>query len=529
MARINRYVWDRADVEIASNGHRAAAAADLAVFAAPHQPRDRRGRWTDGHGGDGGAGHPDLTRSLVTEIGLDPDTARRVQATTDRLADRYGPEIRRAEYMPAKGPDGKDMSQAVAAMDDRGVLYVNPFKLNDQVAARAVSTGHGAHGDETLEGIITHEYGHRIIQGPDQSRRAVPANTAAWETAYKSGYTGTPKQIKQDLSSYALTNQAEQEAEMFSNYLRGGSHRAPWVKAWGDTFDREFGARTDVRVAAAGPPADEGEPRWMTPGFIIPDTDQPEPPANRAATATESFEAPGQPRDRRGRWAPTGKPLAQATPGGKTPGDAAEVEANYQGVLDRARKDGTLTEAKDWYADQHDAIGTWAATKDVDPQTFAAMVAATSPRMMWETKTGRKVNLEAAAKAVDVARAYPHLSGDEAARTVASPGMLRNSLANAVDIYHGAPADTVLRGPKVRNFYNNLTYVNSTPGVTIDTHLVRAAVGDPHLGDKEVAKYTTGAAYNWTADRVRHVASRNGLSPAEAQAAIWTEWIEEAA
>jgi hypothetical protein len=247
----------------------------------------------------------------------------------------------------------------------------------------------------------------------------------------------------------------------------------------------------------------------------------------------EGFHLPGKHdqkvHGRPGRgWIPRGEPLTEKVPGGKTPGDPETVEGRYHDVLERARASGTFERGKVWYDTQHDAVGEWAASKGVEPQTFAAMVAATSPQMRWETKDGRQVNLEAAARAVDVARAYPQMPGDQAARAVAAPGMLRRSLADAIDIHNGAPPDAVLQGPKVRNFYNNLTFVDSTRGVTVDVHMARAAVGDHDLPTRQAAKLTEGAGYDWISDRVRNVADRNRLNPAAAQAVIWTQWQEEA-
>jgi hypothetical protein len=233
-----------------------------------------------------------------------------------------------------------------------------------------------------------------------------------------------------------------------------------------------------------------------------------------------------QPRRPNGEWGRGGSAAvvpALAKPG--TPEHAAE--RNLDGVLQRSKASGAYEQQKAWYHTAHDLVGQHAQAAGIPPETFAGMVAATSPRALWQSKTGRLVNIEYAEKAAEHARANPGKSGREVADSLAKPGMLRQSLASAIDVHNGKPVEQVLKGPKIRSFYNNLVDPSGTDHVTIDTHMVRAMLNDHGADDKAVAKFATGKKYSWSADRVRAIAGANNITPAEAQAAIWEQWRRE--
>lgn len=256
----------------------------------------------------------------------------------------------------------------------------------------------------------------------------------------------------------------------------------------------------------------------------------------RGAVTQEQFDAQvwldelryskAQPRRRDGRWGRGGSAAvvpALAKPG--TPEHAAE--RNLDGVLQRAKASGAYEQQKAWYHTAHDLVGQHAQAAGIAPETFAGMVAATSPRALWQSKTGRLVNIEYAEKAAAHAKANPGKSGREIADSLTKPGMLRQSLASAIEVHNGRPVEDVLKGPKIRSFYNNLVDPSGTDHVTIDTHMVRAMLNDHGADDKAVAKLATGKKYSWSADRVRAVAGANKITPAEAQAAIWEQWRRE--
>ncbi len=244
MARVNRYVWDRADVQISSNSHhQAAAAAEPDVFAAPSQPRDGQGRWTD-TGGSPTSG-ADLTAQL-TDAGLDPDTATRVANVNAAFQDRYGigfTSVRRTD------------TEGLTAQVDNDTLEVNPRLLNDTALGKAEADGYLAPGVGSVEGVLTHELGHVVLQGGRFDRRAViVADRGARKMGGGRGV----------VSRYGEKNRMEQEAELFAFYHRGGDRRPAWVVGWGDILHEELGVdRTPITAAAAGK-------RYRSPGFVLP-------------------------------------------------------------------------------------------------------------------------------------------------------------------------------------------------------------------------------------------------------------------
>lgn len=250
--------------------------------------------------------------------------------------------------------------------------------------------------------------------------------------------------------------------------------------------------------------------------------------ANQRGTKSWKFD-PEQPRDDSGRWSATGGGLDTShLTGGKAPKglDAETVRANMQGYVDRAKEGGTFEEDKVWYETAHAAIGERAATLNVDPQTFAGMVAATSPRCTWDTSTGRLLNIDFAARAVETARAFPGQSGPEVVANIkesgGSFGMMSNSLSNAIDVYNGH-TDEALTGPKVSSFNNNLVWPTSSNDVTVDGNQARAMAGAAGSDANALAK----GSYGWAADQVRAAASDEGLQPLQYQAVVWAQWRRE--
>jgi hypothetical protein len=235
-----------------------------------------------------------------------------------------------------------------------------------------------------------------------------------------------------------------------------------------------------------------------------------------------------QPRDKGGQWTHGGGGGGAAGPDLAKPGTPEHAaETNMQGVLDRSKSGGHFEQDRKWYDTAHDVVGQRAQAAGIEPATFAGMVAATSPRALWQSSTGRYVNIEFAEKAARFAKANPGKAGREVADATDAPGMLRQSLASAIDIHNGKPVEQVLKGPKIRSFYNNLVDPKGSEHVTIDTHMARAMAGDHKLDDKAVGKYTQGKNYKWASDRVRAVAKANKIPPAQAQAAIWEQWRRE--
>ncbi len=194
-----------------------------------------------------------------------------------------------------------------------------------------------------------------------------------------------------------------------------------------------------------------------------------------------------------------------------------------------------------WYAMQHDVIGQRAAAMNVDPQLYAAVVAATSPQMAWDVTRKDGVttypNLAAADKVIQISRDFPGRDPAELAQSLEHPGMLKTSLENGLRLMAGEPADKVLGGPKIRSFYNNLTFPDQTDDTTVDTHMARALANKVDLSDAaaglltDAPKLTKSGAYGkgangygWSADVIRAAAAERNVSAARMQAATWVQW-----
>ena len=92
----------------------------------------------------------------------------------------------------------------------------------------------------------------------------------------------------------------------------------------------------------------------------------------------------------------------------------------------------------------------------------------------------------------------------------------RNRL-NAWKIATGADIRTILRGPKVFNFYHNILYPDNPYYVTIDRHALSAWLGKRSM-DGRVANYAL------VANDYRRAADLLGLLPNAIQAQVWFTW-----
>lgn len=95
---------------------------------------------------------------------------------------------------------------------------------------------------------------------------------------------------------------------------------------------------------------------------------------------------------------------------------------------------------------------------------------------------------------------------------------------------------TVLNGPKVRSFYNNIIDPYHSMDATIDTHMLMAMTAsreytDPETGvvgrmpkDKVEWLASSPGAYQMMNDIIAAAAKERGLKPHEMQAAVWVHW-----
>ena len=249
MAANDRYRWRRDDITVLARD--TAAHADLVALAveALHLP-GKHSQKSHGHGARGqevSAAEADITDGL-TGLGMDATTAARVQNVNAAFQERYGVGVTKVALTPADDP-------TMVAQIHGYTLQVNPKLVNDTVLGKAEAIGFLAPGEGSVEGLITHELGHVVLQGGNFDRRAV---IIADKGARKMGGG------KAEVSDYARRNRMEQEASLFAHYHRGGAARAPWVVGWGDILHEEMGVDRTPIVAAAD------EPRYVSPGFVLP-------------------------------------------------------------------------------------------------------------------------------------------------------------------------------------------------------------------------------------------------------------------
>lgn len=207
-----------------------------------------------------------------------------------------------------------------------------------------------------------------------------------------------------------------------------------------------------------------------------------------------------------------------------------EASANLQGYMDRAKSEPTFEADRDWYSTRNEQVSGWAKAAGVDVPTYVGALAATSPLCPWESKNGIMMNKNLADKAIAMAQANPDVDPKEFAKSLDAPGMLKSSLSNAMTVVQGN-TEQALSGPKVRSFFNNIVNPQGND-VTMDTWMARALAGKPDLQDEKQLKQLVGggsmskpnqAKYSWGADLVRGIATKEGMTPNQAQAVIWTQ------
>lgn len=159
-----------------------------------------------------------------------------------------------------------------------------------------------------------------------------------------------------------------------------------------------------------------------------------------------------------------------------------------------------------WYANAKQIARTRAKSAHIDYPTYAAVVAATSPATQWDAPgKGTWPNLDSADRAI---RHWRH----EAWEGEPYPGMLGVSLAKASAILDGAdPADVL--GPKTVAFWHAL--MGDLEHVVLDRWALRA-IGQRDSTPRE-PKYSELAAH------YHQAATIAGVSPAQLQAATWTQ------
>lgn len=168
---------------------------------------------------------------------------------------------------------------------------------------------------------------------------------------------------------------------------------------------------------------------------------------------------------------------------------------------------GQLQRGLDWYATARQWVRFQSMHTPYDTRQVAAVVAVTSPGNGWNE------NMADAVAALSL-----HSAGLSAsqARQARAFTCYPACLEKAWRILDGEDAIDVVRGPKVTAFWRNLCGDESVP--TVDRHAITAAGFKPEEVEQVQRRVDW---FNGVKRQYVLLAERHGVTPAQAQAAIW--------
>lgn len=231
---------------------------------------------------------------------------------------------------------------------------------------------------------------------------------------------------------------------------------------------------------------------------------------------------------------PTDPPTQEVTVEEATPPeglDATTAESNLQSYYDNAPIDPRTREkvGYDWYDVEHQRVRDVAASgpHPVDPETFTAMVAATSYNNRWDTENGKYPNLATAKTYADISAAYPEVPTEDLVNAP-NPGYFRAGKRKAIQLHRGELDKEAVLGPLKFNDFNRALHdpEGNRDAVPLDKWMIRAILHDTKAqGDRNPLYQwlTKEVGYRWGQQRVRNVAARNGKHAQGVQAAIWKQ------
>jgi hypothetical protein len=167
----------------------------------------------------------------------------------------------------------------------------------------------------------------------------------------------------------------------------------------------------------------------------------------------------------------------------------------------REATDRQLAEGLDWYQTAHSAA---LALSPDDVMKGAGVLAALSPLKPWH------INLRLAVQAFADGVATGHTGAN-------------NDLATR--ILNGEHVDSVLNGPKTRNFAHVIANPTDPCAVVVDRHAFDIAIGGV-TDDKTRGQLSLKGEYDKFADAYREAARIIGVSPSQVQAVTWIVWRE---
>ena len=154
-----------------------------------------------------------------------------------------------------------------------------------------------------------------------------------------------------------------------------------------------------------------------------------------------------------------------------------------------------------WYPYMGELLDGWAREKGLELRTVAALTAAISPQVAWED------NIKAAERLLQTGSCW-------------GTNVLPRNARIAENILRERHLEPIgfKSAPKVWSFYRNLSG-DLTTTVTIDTHMVQAAMGTPTVR----VTLHEGIYRSFEAALLRE-AKRRQVVPASFQATIWLVW-----
>ncbi len=195
----------------------------------------------------------------------------------------------------------------------------------------------------------------------------------------------------------------------------------------------------------------------------------------------------------------------------------------------------------DWYGRAHELATAWSGAFGQPVRVVAGVLAITSPQTSWtRNRLDAHTILVAehqhpevpvailADRLLDASYAGGSLLTQPKRIIEAALHMLRT---HDVSSYLG-------RGPKVRSFYSNILDPVGSTDVTVDTHMIRALLGQPDMeSGGDVYKATLGCKapsrkalgysdglYPYFAEAVVTAAGMLDMLPSQVQAAAWCQW-----
>lgn len=182
------------------------------------------------------------------------------------------------------------------------------------------------------------------------------------------------------------------------------------------------------------------------------------------------------------------------------PVTTAQATANLRTVLAQA----TDTEQSDGLAWYLDAYALAYEISGGQPCIGAGIIAALSPATPW----------------------HENVAGARYVAATGEPWHIQSALFNAraIDCRKGDQGPlTILRGPKVRAFYRNVSDPLRVGPVVIDRHAFSILIGRP-LAESALKALDRRGIRQWAAAIYRAVARDEMLLPQELQAIVWLAW-----